>query len=832
MKRFSAATRISIGITCVTLSLLLAAQGLGVIPSPSDATLKGRKELCESLAIHCSLAAQRGEVTEIEATTNAVAQRNPDLVSVALRQADGKLIVRVGDHDAAWRKADPKRSTPTHVRVPILEDDKQWGTLEVVFKPLTGGGIMRWVSDPVLGLIIFIAVAGFIGYGFYLRRMLKHLDPSAVVPDRVKTMLNTLAEGVLVLDPQERVVLANDAFASTVGRSTADLQGLKVSDLQWTAPQSDEPVAEHPWTTALREGSTQTGVRLGMKDEADTPRTFRVNCTAILGGDGSRRGALATFDDVTTIEEKSARLRQMLEMLQQSRDEINRQNQELQQLATTDPLTGCMNRRSFFAAFETQWSSAKRYTHPLACIMVDVDHFKKINDRHGHSTGDQVLRHVAELLRQLARDTDLVCRYGGEEFAILLPMINGEGVQLAAERFRKGIEAKPIAGISVTASVGCSAIEFDARDPQALLDQADKSLYAAKRGGRNRVVRWDALPANFEIEKVKESRPDAPPAPPTERAMPIPFHAVTALMSALAHRDAATAEHSQRVADICVATAKGLMSVNDCFLLEVAAMLHDIGKLGVPDAILLKPGALTEEEWKVMRTHDQMGVEIISAAFASEALSDIVRTHHAWFSGNPENPGLPTGRDIPIGARILTIADAFDAMVSDRPYHRPKTRDMAFAELRRCSGKQFDPELVERLITAVQSSDATRNAKALSVPQQTALRIRLEIERLACALDDRDLTMLSAMANRIAAVATKDGLPQIADVATTLEKTAAGQAEADLEGVLKLTNELLQLCRSQQSVGPARISGPAHSANEPATATAAAAPAVATAHAS
>jgi putative nucleotidyltransferase with HDIG domain len=420
---------------------------------------------------------------------------------------------------------------------------------------------------------------------------------------------------------------------------------------------------------------------------------------------------------------------------------------------------------------------------------------------------------VAELLKQLARDTDVVCRYGGEEFCILLPQINIEGVALAAERFRKAIEEKPCAGINITASVGCSGIELGARDPQALLDEADKSLYAAKRGGRNRIVRYDALPKDFEIDKEKkkdgarggdgrEARDgDAGKAP----TMPIPFHAVTALMSALAHRDAATAEHSQRVADICIATAKGLMSVNDCFLLEVAAMLHDIGKLGVPDAILLKPGPLTNEEWSVMRTHDQMGVEIISAAFGSQALTDIVRMHHAWFSGSEDNPGLPVGRDIPLGARILTIADAFDAMISDRPYHRPKTREQAFAELRRCAGKQFDPELVERLITAMQASDNHRTAPNMSVPQQTALRIRLEIERLACALDDKDLSMLSAMAQHIAAVANKDGLPKIAEVATSLEKTANEQS--DLEGVLKLTNELLQLCRSPQHLEAARLGG-------------------------
>jgi hypothetical protein len=145
-------------------------------------------------------------------------------------------------------------------------------------------------------------------------------------------------------------------------------------------------------------------------------------------------------------------------------------------------------------------------------------------------------------------------------------------------------------------------------------------------------------------------------------------------------------------------------------------------------------------------------------------------------------------------------------MVSDRPYHRPKNRQQAFTELRRCSGKQFDPELVERLISAVQGSDNSRSAPALSVPQQTALRIRLEIERLACALDERDLSMLSAMAGRIAAVANKDGLPSIANVATTLEKTAG--ETADLEGVLKLTNELLDLCRSPQTLDRERLSLP------------------------
>src|SRR5687768_9712760 len=205
--RLSAASRISIGLTCLTMSLLLAAQGLGVIPNPTDATLKGRKELCESLAIHCSLAASRDDLESLKETTRAIVSRNPDILSTALRKFDGEMVVAVGEHDTQWKSADPKKSTPSHVRVPILQDDKQWGTLEVVFKPVSGSGFWGFLSDPLFALIGFVAVSGFIAYVVYLKKMLQHLDPSAVIPDRVKTMLNTLAEGVLVMDKQERVVL-------------------------------------------------------------------------------------------------------------------------------------------------------------------------------------------------------------------------------------------------------------------------------------------------------------------------------------------------------------------------------------------------------------------------------------------------------------------------------------------------------------------------------------------------------------------------------------------------------------------------------------------------
>ena len=239
------------------------------------------------------------------------------------------------------------------------------------------------------------------------------------------------------------------------------------------------------------------------------------------------------------------------------------------------------------------------------------------------------------------------------------------------------------------------------------------------------------------------------------------------------------------------------MSERDCYVLEVAALLHDIGKLGVPDAILLKPGPLTEEEWKVMSTHDRIGVEIITAAFSSEKLTDIVRTHHAWYRGNPRDSALPKEDGIPIGARILTIADAFDAMVSDRVYRPGRSREAAFAELRKCADVQFDPQLVERFIDAVSCNDRSRDQTSLSVTKQTALRIGIQIERLAGALDEQDLPNLAVMAGRLAATAAKEGVTQIAELAAELEQLAS--VDPDLLQVVGLTTSLLEMCRATQS---------------------------------
>jgi diguanylate cyclase (GGDEF)-like protein/putative nucleotidyltransferase with HDIG domain len=779
------------------MMMVLAAITLGFVPDRQEAEVRGRTVLCETIAINCSLFASRGDTARMEAVLRAIVQRNPEILSAGLRRDGGHLLVEVGDHASQWPVLEGGRCTDSAIVVPITANTKPWGNVEVRFRPLTVAGLRGLALHPLTQLSAFMALASLPLYFLYLRKMLQHLDPSQVIPDRVRAALDTLTNGLLVLDRSERIVMANRAFAQTIGRPAQELQGLRASHLPWLNGDHKGRTDNRafPWSKAIQDGSAQTGVMLGMHASELQSKTFMVNSTPILTDDGVCRGALTSFDDVTQLENSRVELSRMLELLKTSREEIHRQNEELKILATKDPLTSCLNRRSFLGQFETQWNAARRYGVPMSCVMVDVDHFKTVNDSHGHAVGDQVLQKVAAILNDSVRDGDLVCRYGGEEFSILLPHLDIDDAKRAAERFRRAIESTKIQGLRLTASFGVSAMSLGAGDPHELLNEADKCLYIAKRSGRNRVTAWDEVPHDVDIDESKVSRTRAPIEADIDVA--IPFHAVTALISALAYRDQSTAEHSRRVADLCVATANGLMSVSDAYVLEIAALLHDIGKIGVPDSILLKPGPLTDDEWKVMHVHDRIGVEIIRSTFASKELAEIVLTHHSWFGGNPKDPSLPTGNRIPIGARILTIADAYDAMVSDRVYRKGRSQAQAFEELRRFAGTQFDAKLVERFIDTVRARDDNRVPGTPVVSKQTALKIGLEIERLARTLDNHDILGLAALAGRLKATALKSGVHEIAEIAAQLELSAARDPE--LANLIKLTQELMALCRSTQN---------------------------------
>jgi diguanylate cyclase (GGDEF)-like protein/PAS domain S-box-containing protein len=464
------------------------------MPKPADTALDARAQLCETLATQTAPAAQRNDMASIRTALEVTVRQNGDVLSAGLRAASGRLLVASGDHRVHWSPAEEKGSTSTHVRLPLFKSGKHWATIEVRFEELGGEGVLASLWErPLLRLLVLFAVLGFVTYLLYMRRTLRHLDPSAVIPTRVQAALDVMAEGVLLLDQQERIVLANAAFAERLGRSPTKLLGQKASDLDWRRPDSSQAIDAFPWSEAIRESRTSVGAPLSIEVSSDEERIFVVNSSPVLDGWGRSKGAIVTFDDVTELEQKSAALEDALAMLEKSQDEIRLRNEELQVLAKRDPLTGVANRRAFFEWLERAFAVAQREGQNLCCLMVDIDHFKRVNDTHGHSAGDEVIRRIAEALTAEVRSGDSVCRYGGEEFCVFLPGAPIEAAAAVAERLRRRIESPGFARVPVTASFGVSSSRFGATKPTELISQADDALYASKQAGRNRVTRWDEI---------------------------------------------------------------------------------------------------------------------------------------------------------------------------------------------------------------------------------------------------------------------------------------------------------------------------------------------------
>jgi diguanylate cyclase (GGDEF)-like protein/PAS domain S-box-containing protein len=796
MKRISISVRLAICLALLSLCALLFAHLLGMFPDTRRVRLEGRVALCEALAINCSMLANRGDIRGIERNLQASVTRNPDVLSAALRGADQQMLVKVGNHEQHWRGEG--KSSDVNIYVPITAENRSWGTIEVAFRHASLAS-RHSLLPTFLEFAIFVTACNILAFMFWLRRVLMHLDPSRVVPQRVRSALDTLAEGLLVLDDRGRIVLANKAFAGTVGKEAGDLTGQPASDLSWVA---DEKIS-HPWLETLEQRVQRIGVAMKLRTPDSDERAFMVNASPILGEDGKNKGVLASFDDVTDLETKKSELLRILRALKQSREEIQEQNQQLKRLATLDPLTECLNRRSFFPQFDNHWQQALAEGLPLSGVMVDIDHFKSINDDHGHARGDQVLKGVAECLRAQFGEDGLVCRFGGEEFCVLLSGFDLERAVARAEQVRAAIERIHFGAFTVTASLGVSSIDLGAADPQALLEQADKCLYIAKRNGRNQVVRYSRDMEEVEVDESKLRR-----RPTSETAAPqshIPFPAVASLTSALAYRHAETAEHSSRVADICVAMARGLMPVSESYILEIAALLHDIGKIGVPDAILLKPGKLTEGEWRVMKANEQIGVEIVSSAFDYPPLVDIIRYHKAPFSEQAGVTHMPHGDQLPLGARILAIADAYDAMKTEKMYRPALSNNEAFAELRRCAGVQFDPQVVERLIDVVSTEPNLTIRAAQNISRQTAIRVATQIEELARALDEQDLTAIEALSARLQSTAACSGAEEVEQLAARIHESVSNGDDAS--ELFELTMQLMDLCRAAQRAqfGPGEV---------------------------
>jgi diguanylate cyclase (GGDEF)-like protein/PAS domain S-box-containing protein len=338
-----------------------------------------------------------------------------------------------------------------------------------------------------------LVVGGFALYYLYLRRVLEHLDPSAVIPERVRSAFDILAEGVLIVDLKGRIVLANQAFRSLHPEARSKMLGKHIAALPWLMAKLPGEADTHPWAQAIQQKAPVSGVALEIVQEEAEPRQVILNCSPVLDGRREVRGCLVTFDDVTALEKANQMLLATLGELEASRTRIELQNEELKKLASHDSLTGCLNRRAFFERAQVLFDEARQSGGEFSVIMADIDHFKAVNDTHGHVAGDRAIQHFAKLLLTSLRGADLLCRYGGEEFCVALPGASLKVALAVAERIRAKIEAECGPGVRcvpdlrVTSSVGVSSIDLGAANIPALVDQADQALYVAKKTGRNRV---------------------------------------------------------------------------------------------------------------------------------------------------------------------------------------------------------------------------------------------------------------------------------------------------------------------------------------------------------
>ena len=354
------------------------------------------------------------------------------------------------------------------------------------------------------------------------------------------------------------------------------------------------------------------------------------------------------------------------------------QRDELNRISRADPLTGCLNRRGFLERLEAEVDEAGRGGRAFTLVALDLDRFKAVNDAKGHAAGDELLRWTVDQLSENLRPMDSVGRLGGDEFALLIPgAARPEALTLVGRLNRALADRAPC-------SLGIACYPADGTDIEELQRHADAELYAAKEGSR-----VETAPSRRELSWA------------------------TALAQAVDTRIAVPDEHSTAVARYAAAIAEELgWEGTDLALLRMAAMLHDVGKVGIADSILRKAGPLTEEEFDQMRLAPVTGAELVGRVEGLGAIVPWIYHAHEHMDGSGYPEGL-RGDAIPRASRIIAVADAFDAMTTNRPYRAAMSREDALAELHRCAGTQFDPVCVDALERSVDVIEGELAAEAL-----------------------------------------------------------------------------------------------------------------------
>ncbi len=558
------------------------------------------------------------------------------------------------------------------------------------------------------------------------------LNPSELLPSICEQVRNAFGYDLariemMVPGTDELRVEAEAGYGpELVGRRIHKGEGLSGA-----AAESREPVLANSVLKEPRYIALHPGIRSALS----LPLEYRDELMGVLSLESKQPYGFSSYDVLT--------LRTLADQLAVAFHNARAYQLAIEQ-AITDGLTGLKTHRYFMESLDREWRHSTRSGQTFSVVMIDLDGFKQVNDRHGHLEGDKVVKAVAHLLNERVRQSNVVARYGGDEFAILLPQARLDQAEPLAERLRLSIESDPyLSSRQVTASFGVASFPLHGPTQEEILRVADSGMYLAKHqdGNRVRVASQHDSREHDEGESklleaylgvtMKRMFSTGPEVfeqylarfqDVTQKASgdsPSLLDTVTALAFAIDAKDHYTQGHSQSVSRIAAQIARQ-MGLSESVIEEVrlGGILHDVGKIGMPESVLNKNTRLTPEEFETMKAHTVMGSKILEPlkVKAIERIRGMVRNHHEMFDGTGYPDGLK-GDKIPLGARIVAVADSFDTMVSERAYKSGRTFDEAIAELRRCSGTQFDPEVVEALASSIkQAGEVTPQRESKEPP--------------------------------------------------------------------------------------------------------------------
>jgi diguanylate cyclase (GGDEF)-like protein/putative nucleotidyltransferase with HDIG domain len=575
-----------------------------------------------------------------------------------------------------------------------------WASAAGMIAVLAMAFAMAWLLNPVRSFVQKGVDRLFYGETYeyrelvqsFARRMSNVLD----LGELAEAMLRPIVRAVGA-DQASLLLAANDGFTSEYGVTSPDGDTAKKLTLHRGSPvvtwleSHDEPLWEDHGEAPpdLRQAWEEERAKAGGGLELLVPMKSKGRLIGLLAlGEKHARGCYSAddVDLVTTLAHEAAVAIENAQLYAQARER-----------AHIDELTGLYNHRYFHERLDEEISRCSRFGDIFSLLFIDMDLFKTYNDVYGHVEGDEILARIGRDIQGSTRSIDMSFRYGGDEFTIILPQASLEDACVVADRVRKRIESDmDWRGVSLTCSVGVASWPTDGVMREELLQAADAALYSSKESGRNRVS---------VASEVSQSRALGLGIRP--EGEPGVLSTIYALAATVDAKDHYTYGHCKKVSKYATEIADALgFSEERVATMRSAALLHDIGKIGVSDGVLLKPGALDPDDWDAIRAHPKLGVAILKHVTGLSGCLAAIQYHHERYDGSGYPAGL-RGENIPLDARILSVADSYDAMTSLRPYREGKmSQEEALEELTRCTGTQFDPRIVEVFVGGLRGGQA------------------------------------------------------------------------------------------------------------------------------